>query len=71
MPERSLARDRSTLQVVWEQINDPEAGYYVRRAIELILADRQAEWEPGFDRCSAERHDEEVPAENNQTIQPK
>ncbi len=71
MPEPSLPIDRSALQVVWEQIDDPEARYYIRRAIELILADRRAEWEPGFDRCSAERHDEEVPVENNQTMQPK
>jgi hypothetical protein len=59
---------RPELLVLWERVDDPDARYLVRRAVELILSDPQANTEPSFDRHRSKRHDEEVLVGNDNEI---
>jgi hypothetical protein len=59
---------RSNLRVIWESVGDPNARYRVRRAVELILSNRQKQMKPSFDRHRWAGHDEEVLVGNDNEI---
>jgi hypothetical protein len=56
---------RSKLSVIWDRVDDPDARYWVRRAVELILSDFQEQMKRGFDTRRSPGHDEKVLVGNN------